>query len=158
MFNRFFKKPQYDFYLAGPMKGRIDGNKSVFDMVANGLRNQGKSVWSPAEQNDMDCTFHQCMVNDIDAVIHRCKAIALLPGWKNSLGANTEALCAHVCGKNIFYVHVAETHQTIEGYLFILIESRSSLVKDLTLPFDFSQTGFRQPEEMNVPEGKVLGK
>ena len=153
MFGRLFKK-EFDFYIAGPMRGKPDGNKSVFDMVANTLRKRGFSVWSPAEQNDSDSTFNACMINDINAVIHDCKAIALLPGWKNSLGANTEVLCAYVCGKDIFYVQPVPKDDDQDK--FILVEAKSKIRHFLRLPFEPLQKNFRLPEEMNVPEREVL--
>lgn len=149
MFNKFLKK-EYDFYVAGPMRGKLNGNKDMFDRVASFLRSQGHSVWSPAEQNDRDSTFSQCMINDINAVIRLCKAIVLLPQWDKSLGANTEALCAYVCGKQIFLINTC-----IDS--FVLVESSiESFTKILSLPFNPSHKNFRQLEEMNTPETEVL--
>ncbi len=149
MFNKFLKK-EYDFYIAGQMRGQPNGNKDMFDRVASFLRSQGHSVWSPAEQNDRDSTFNQCMINDINAVIHLCKAIVLLPGWDKSLGANTEALCAYVCGKDIYHIR-------FESYGPQLVcANLKRFTRDLHLPFYTSYKGFRKLEEMNIPEGKVL--
>ncbi len=155
MFGKFARK-QYDFYIAGQMKGVANGNKDMFDRAASFLRSQGYSVWSPAEQNDRDSTFNQCMINDINAVIHLCKAIVLLPGWGKSLGANTEALCAYVCGKPIFFVKTYSEYMDKSSLLVLVKAPMESFVKRLVLPFNPSHKNFRQLEEMNIPEEKVL--
>lgn len=93
---------QFDFYLAGGMRGYKDKNKAMFFTIATMLREEGYTVFNPGEVNDERLTFAECMTVDLDAIIHRCKGIAFLPGWRDSLGANTEALVAMVCGKPAF--------------------------------------------------------
>jgi hypothetical protein len=39
------------------------------------------------------------MTVDLNAVINQCNKIALLPGWRKSLGANIESWVAFGCGK-----------------------------------------------------------
>jgi len=91
---------QYDFYLAGPMRGLPDNNIPAFMKAAQQLRNEGFTVWNPAEHEiHPEWSFAKCMQIDLNAVIHKCRAIALLPGWRESLGANTEALVAFTCDK-----------------------------------------------------------
>lgn len=97
MFPRCVK--QFDFYLAGGMRGYKNKNKAMFLKVATLMRDRGFSVFNPAEVNDEELTFAECMTVDLDAVINKCKGIAFLPGWRNSLGANAEAMAASVCGK-----------------------------------------------------------
>ena len=96
------EEKQFDFYLAGPMRNYKDKNKSVFLKVATLLREEGYTVFNPGEVNDSGMTFEECMSVDLDSVINRCKGIAFLPGWRDSLGANTEALVAVVCGKEAY--------------------------------------------------------
>ena len=96
------EEKQFDFYLAGPMRNYKDKNKVMFFTVATMLRDQGYTIFNPAEVNDEGMTFEECMTVDLDAVINRCKGIAFLPGWRDSLGANTEALAAMVCGKEAY--------------------------------------------------------
>ncbi len=93
------RRLQFDFYLAGGMRGYKNKNKDMFLKVATLLRNQGHTVFNPGEINDDGMTFEECMRVDLNAVINRCGGIAFLPGWRDSLGANTEALAAAVCGK-----------------------------------------------------------
>ena len=90
---------QFDFYLAGPMRNYENKNKAMFLKVATLLRKQGYTIFNPGEVNDDGMTFEECMTVDLDAVINRCRGIAFLPGWRDSLGANTEAIAAFVCGK-----------------------------------------------------------
>lgn len=98
MFGR--KKKKYDFYLAGPMRDYEDLNKSMFTKVARLLRQKGFTVWSPSEHESyLELSFAQCMTADLNAVINNCRKIALLPGWRNSLGANVEVFSAFACGK-----------------------------------------------------------
>lgn len=96
------EEKQFNFYLAGPMRNYENKNKDMFLKVATLLREEGWTVFNPSEVNDEGLTFAECMIVDLDAVIHKCKGIAFLPGWRDSLGANTEALVAMVCGKPAF--------------------------------------------------------
>lgn len=95
-----FGRKKYDFYLAGPMRGYPDLNRPMFIRVANLLREKGFTVWSPAEHGSyLKSSFGECMIRDLDAVINQCDGIALLPGWRESIGANAEMFCAFVCNK-----------------------------------------------------------
>jgi len=95
---------KFDLYLAGPMRGYEELNIPLFKKVAKDLRTQGYTIFNPGDENDTHLSFEECMRKDLDAVVNRCKAIALLPGWRNSIGANAEVLSALVCGKKIYYV------------------------------------------------------
>lgn len=139
---------QYDFYLAGGMRGYPNGNKEVFFKAAKWLRDQGFSVWNPAEQNDSNKTFHECIKNDLNAIIHQCKNIALLPGWKDSLGANTEALTAYVCDRPAQCITY-----TSDGWFYL---SDIDIKSILSLPFNPNANRFRQKEEMIVSEKEVF--
>lgn len=139
-------KVEYDFYLAGPMRGYPDGNKKTFIKAAEYLRSLGYSVWNPAEQNDRSMKFSACMINDIDAVINQCRAIALLPGWRESLGANVETICAYVCGKDVYLIEYPK---------LALIQYQWEFM-NLVLPFNPGSTGFRSFQEINKKESEVL--
>lgn len=151
MFKGFFCK-KFDFYVAGPMRGKPNGNKDMFNRITTFLRKEGYTVWNPAEQNDRTLTFHRCITKDINAVIHKCKAIVLLPGWENSLGANTETLCAYVCGKKIFFIEPCKkTNRPV-----LVPVTYEQLLKNFKLPFKPSHTNFRQLKEMDIPENQIL--
>ncbi len=96
------RKQQFDFYLAGGMRGYENKNKDMFLKVATLIREQGYTVFNPGEVNDDGMSFEKCMCIDLDAVVNRCNNIAFLPGWRNSVGANAEAFAAFVCGKEAY--------------------------------------------------------
>jgi hypothetical protein len=141
-------KKIYDFYLAGPMRSYPNGNKELFLKAAKWLRQQGFTVWNPAEQNDGNKNFHSCIKKDLDAIIRQCKSIALLPGWRDSLGANTEALTAYVCGKPAQYITF-----TRDGWFYL---SYADIKSGMVLPFNPSKEEFRQQKEMVVPESEIF--
>ncbi len=141
----------FDFYVAGPMRGKPDGNKPLFIGVAKFLRSCGYTVWNPAEQNDRHMTFAECIGNDIDAVVNECRSIALLPDWEKSLGANVEALCAYVCDKKIYYITLSKDGG---GYVLRLV-STDEFLKNFKLPFSSSED-FRPHSEFSVPEKEIL--
>ncbi len=94
------KKKMYDFYLGGPMKGYKDLNRPMFLLVAKLLRDKGFTVWNPAEKDScLQSSLAECMTNDLNAVISECHTVAFLPGWRSSLGTNTEAFVAFACDK-----------------------------------------------------------
>jgi len=82
--------------------GYDDLNKPLFLAIANGLRDQGYTVFNPAEVNDDDMDFEDCMRIDLDAIVNKCDGIVFLPKWKLSEGSNAEALAACVCGKDAY--------------------------------------------------------
>lgn len=105
----------YDLYIGGPMRHYPDLNRPMFMKVAELLRDQGHSVWNPAEHGSyLESSYADCMIMDLNAVINKCGAIALLPGWRSSLGANAEALVAFVCGKSRFEVVINESTAMVE--------------------------------------------
>lgn len=94
------RRKKYDFYLCGPMRSYPDLNRPLFIKVANLLRKAEYTVWNPAENDSyLQSSFAQCMTKDLDAIINQCDNIALLPGWRDSLGGNGEVFCAYLCGK-----------------------------------------------------------
>ena len=96
----FGRKKLHDFYVGGPMRGYKELNKPMFALVAHLLRSKGFTVWSPSEHDSyLKLSFAQCMTADLNAVINSCRKIALLPGWRDSLGANMEVFSAFACGK-----------------------------------------------------------
>lgn len=93
-------------YLSGPMSGLPDLNKPAFNAMASKLRRAGYAVINPAELDAKEScdSWEACLQRDIRALT-RCEAIATLPGWKRSRGANLEIYI----GKALSYpVHSAE--------------------------------------------------
>ncbi len=82
-------------YLAGPMSGYSQHNFPLFDRVTAQLREQGFEVFNPAENFDGDVRRPRAfyMQLDIPALIES-QAIVVLPGWRESRGANLEVWLA----------------------------------------------------------------
>lgn len=111
----FRRKRIYDFYLGGGMKGYKDLNHPMFMLVANLLRKKGFTVWNPAERDSyLQSSLAECMTNDLNAVINQCRTIALLPGWRSSLGTNTEAFVAFACDKAGVEVILSEDNTSFD--------------------------------------------
>ncbi len=109
------KKLKYDFYLAGGMRGYKDLNKPMFALVAKLLREKGFTVWSPSEHKSyLKLSFGQVMTIDLNKVINECRKIALLPGWRESLGANGESFAAFCCGKEAVEVELNDGKTEID--------------------------------------------
>lgn len=99
-------------YLSGPMRGIKDFNFPAFDAAAAYLRSHGHEVFNPAEKDrehdpkgkswksatgDITAAEKTGMFDrrkairaDLDYIIDHADAIALLPGWDQSKGANAE--------------------------------------------------------------------
>ena len=105
-------------YLAGPMRGYPNFNFPAFDYAAAKLRAQGHEVFSPAERDretygaeieinltgdetkvtNPACTINDCMAADCEWICRNADAIALLPGWEKSSGANAELALVKALG------------------------------------------------------------
>jgi hypothetical protein len=88
-------------YLSGPMTGLPQLNFPAFHRAAARLRERGYVVVSPAELNpDNTVTWQAAMRTDIKALCD-CDAIALMPGWEKSAGAQLELHVAHRLGLEV---------------------------------------------------------
>lgn len=84
-------------YLAGPMTGLPDFNRPAFHAAAAALRAAGYEVVNPAELNESEPitdpdgpgAWERYMRRDIPHLC-KCDAVALLPGWTESQGAQLE--------------------------------------------------------------------
>lgn len=107
-------------YLAGPMRGYPNFNFAAFDYAAAKLRAEGHHVFSPAERDreaygpevennptgdeskaPEGCTIEDCMLADTAWICRYAEAIALLPGWEKSTGANAERALGVAIGATI---------------------------------------------------------
>lgn len=86
-------------YLSGPMTGYPDSNYPAFAQAAAEWRRLGWSVISPAENFGGDTTLprHIYMRRDIEQVLS-VHAVAVLPGWRDSKGAQLEVRIAKELG------------------------------------------------------------
>lgn len=78
-------------YLAGPMSGLPEFNFPAFHARASALRLEGHTVLNPAELDggDTSGTWAEYLRRDL-ALLLECEAVAVLPGWEKSRGANLE--------------------------------------------------------------------
>lgn len=94
-------------YISGPMSGIADLNFPTFNAYAAQLRSAGFDVVNPAELNpDPGSTWNDCMRVDIRELCS-CQAIALIPGWERSNGANLELHVAHRLGLEVMHLPMA---------------------------------------------------
>lgn len=88
-------------YIAGPMSGLPDFNRTAFQMAHLNLKNDGHTVLSPAVLPD-GLEQHEYM--DICLAMLRCAdCIYMLKGWEDSLGAKAEHALADKLGLQIEY-------------------------------------------------------
>ena len=118
-------------YLAGPMRGHPNFNFPAFDMAAERLRAQGHEVFSPAdhdresigadslinETGDEDqlarethYTINDALAADTTYICRHAQAVALLPGWEKSTGAQAERALAVALHLTIIILGKEYTH------------------------------------------------
>lgn len=92
------------------MRGYIDFNFPAFFAAADKLRTEGHTVFNPAEEDlktfgsmeEINSFFSKhtdtmkriVIRKDLDYIIDYAEAIAMLPGWEASPGANAELALA----------------------------------------------------------------
>lgn len=123
-----------NIYLSGPMRGYKNFNFPAFDHAAAVLRSQGHSVFNPAEKDRVEDPKGKTWKSedgdivkaeekgfdrrvairaDLDYIIDHADAIALLPGWEVSKGANAELWLARFLDLEEIKVEEITTRQDI---------------------------------------------
>ena len=107
-------------YIAGPMSGIAEFNFPAFRAAAQRWRDAGWEVVSPNELDEaidgFDATKDAAMPHehymrrDIPEVA-KCDAIALLPGWETSKGANNEITVGKMCGLAFYDAETGHDYQ-----------------------------------------------
>lgn len=88
-------------YISGPITGMPGKNALAFDAASLRLLSLGYDVVNPIDLcPDPDATWAECMRIDIAALV-TCNAVALLPGWQQSRGAQLEAHIARQLGMRV---------------------------------------------------------
>ena len=97
-------------YIAGPMTGIKNLNRSAFARAAEKLSADGWTVYDPVEIGEMYGTADEIqgdpellaqVVKAELGFVARADAIYLLEGWERSVGAKRELLVALGCGLEI---------------------------------------------------------
>lgn len=110
-------------YLAGPMRGIPEFNFPAFFAAADKLRADGHIVFNPAERDNLvhgtdiskgnttgdeaiatqqhGFNLRDALGADLAWICAEAEAIALLPGWENSKGANAERATAIALGLQV---------------------------------------------------------
>jgi hypothetical protein len=113
-------------YVAGPMRGIPEFNFPAFNAAAAALRLEGHIVFNPAEKdNERHGTdiskgnavgdeslatkqhgfnLREALALDLDFICREADAVALLPGWERSKGANAEKATADALGLQLLYL------------------------------------------------------
>jgi len=94
-------------YVAGPMRGYVNWNFAAFDRAVDMLERQGHTAISPAAldrvlgrrpDDSREATdpyfMRHCLALDTLVITQECDALAVLPGWMDSLGAQAEVALA----------------------------------------------------------------
>ncbi len=102
-------------YVAGPMTGLPEHNYPAFHDAADRWREAGHLVLNPAELDQPDPSapvVHDELAlvlasdyykRDIGAMLQfRVEAVAVLPGWQSSIGAQLEVTCAKAFGWPVY--------------------------------------------------------
>ena len=116
---------QTKIYLAGPMQGYKDFNFPAFHAYAKKLREQGYFVFSPAEADEkrhgVDAlksetgdvaqatanggfSLREALYEDTKFICLEAEAIAMMPGWELSKGAQAEWALARALSLKIIYL------------------------------------------------------
>lgn len=110
-------------YLAGPMSGIPDFNFPAFKKYATDLREQGHTVFNPAERDeeihrkeifegsgDIEAceakgfSLREALSADCKAICEWADAIAMIPGWEYSGGARAEFALACALRHKVIYL------------------------------------------------------
>lgn len=109
-------------YLAGPMRGIKNFNIEAFAAAAIRLRLEGHEVFSPAEKGcEVEVMENPSLANslefrrrvfslDTDYICNHAEAVAMLPGWRLSKGAQAEHALADAIGIKIMYLGEEYSH------------------------------------------------
>lgn len=99
-------------YLSGPMTGIKDWNYPAFNEATKRLREQGHDVFNPAENDNGSSGKSREFYLRLDVkAVASAEAVAVLPGWERSEGANLEV---HIARHLAMPVLDAKTLQPIE--------------------------------------------
>ena len=111
-------------YVAGPMTGMRHDNFPAFHAAASSLRARGHEVLNPAENfgGRRGLPLHVYLKRDLADVL-TCDGVAVLSGWRRSLGALKEVLVAVAAGLPVYeadtLAHLDVAEREIVAALFV---------------------------------------
>jgi hypothetical protein len=100
---------QVKVYISGPMTGIPEFNYPAFEAAEKIVSAAGYDPVSPHRAPKLE-TWKEYMRYDIKLLMD-CQAIAMLPGWENSKGANIEFDIANRLDFYIWGIHEGELRQ-----------------------------------------------
>ncbi len=125
-------------YLAGPMRAYPDFNFPEFHKYAALLRAEGHEVFNPAELGLPQSDMRAILAVELDWICREAEAVALMPGWSQSLGARAEAALARALDLKLMGVPGFHPTQPLErlsqSELEFSTTSHSHLLKSLKFP------------------------
>lgn len=95
------------FYLSGPMRGKPDLNRPMFENVATLLRNLGYTVATPFDKRIDDQPINALFLEDLKVICSPVDAVVALPGWDTSNGATAEVAVAVAIGVPVMEFEIA---------------------------------------------------
>ena len=141
-------------YLSGPMSGLKNFNHETFNLNAAFLRDEGWSVFSPAEMDlelGIDLTgpitedqYQALMRNDYRALTE-CSAIAFLPGWEKSRGAKLESDFANVLKLDRYRVDASKSYfeqEKIIGLTGYAQSGKDTIAQQFVRNLGYERIGF----------------
>ena len=88
-------------YISGPMTGLPDFNRKAFNTAEDALRMRGYNPLNPARNGlPENSTYEEHMRADLRMLLE-ADAVAVLPGWEQSKGAQLETRLAAFLGMPI---------------------------------------------------------
>lgn len=142
-------------YVAGPMRGLPDLNYPAFDAARDLISKLGHEPVSPADlDRETGVTEESAQAEDFIAGALRrdfaalvtCDAIAFLPGWKNSVGANAERRVAEDIGLELYDVEpeTARFERQSDGFEVIGLSGYAQSGKDTIAAYLVEHDGWER--------------
>lgn len=92
-------------YLAGPITG-VPNFAATFDAATHNLEDKGHVVFNPAflSKEKPDITAREALSIELSWICLQAEAIALLPGWEQSVGSRVEHELARALKLEFIYL------------------------------------------------------
>lgn len=153
-------------YVGGPMRGKPLYNFAEFFKAEIALTTAGWTVinpaaidmakgFNPAEALDSECNskvfnIEAALKGDFEVILARCKALVMLPGWRDSTGAKAEVVVAHFSGIKVY--ELVWDHTTSRGFLLKPMLDKPEVTFKVGEKYtgDITDCGFKDAGDGNV--------